>query len=155
MSGGPAEGRELEARLASIGQQVEERIDGLQGRRRRAVRIGVAALTAVALGGTAATAAALSYAPPATVVVEVPVTIESLRCVDGESAYFTARYSIPAVAPDGVDREAACDAARVAADELDPGATPDELLAVAARVLSESGGHTGLRVLHATFGATG
>ena len=156
---GPAEGRHLEAKLAIIGQQVEERIDDLQGRRRRALRIGVALLATVALGGTAVTAAALSYTPPATVVVEVPVVIENLRCVDGSDAdapaYFTVRYSIPADAPDPVHRDAACDAARDAARGLDPRATPEQLLEVAAEVLSASSGGARLRVLHTTFGPVG
>lgn len=155
MRTGPVEGAHLEAKLAIIGQQVEERIDRLQGRRRRGLRIGIAALAVVALGGTAATAAALSYTPPATVVVEVPVTIENLRCVDGDAAYFTARYAIPAADPDPVDRDAACAAARKAASTLDPAATPEQLLAIAAGLLAESADGADIRVLHATFGPVG
>ena len=156
MRTGPAEGRHLEAKLAIIGQQVEERIDVLQGRRRRTLRIGVAALAALALGGTAATAAALSYTPPATVVVEVPVTIENLRCVDDAGvAYFTVRYAVPASEADPVDREAACDTARAVAAGIDPDATPEQLLDTAAAVLAESADGAELQVLHATFGAIG
>lgn len=152
---GPAEGRHLDAKLAIIGQQVEERIDVLERRRRRGWRIGVGMLGAVALGGTAATAAALSYAPPATVVVEVPVIVESLRCVDEGGAFFTARYSYPADEPDPVDRDAACATAWEAASSLDPDATPEQLLALAGRVLAESAGGGEFRVLHATFGPVG
>lgn len=155
MRTGPVEGAHLEAKLAIIGQQVEERIDDLQGRRRRGLRVGIGVLAALALGGGAATAAALSYTPPATVVVEVPVTVENLRCVDGGTAYFTARYAVPAGAPDPVDPDAACELALDAADRLDPSATPEQLLARAARVLSESAGGADIRVLHATFGPVG
>ena len=155
MSNGPADGAYLEAKLAIIGQQVEERIDGIQGRRRRALRVGVAVLAAVSLGATAATAAALTYAPPATVVVEVPVTVENVRCVDGDAVYFTARYTVSADEPDPVDRTAACAGARGEVADLDPDATPEQLLAVAARVLSESADGADIRVLHATFGPVG
>lgn len=159
MSGGPAEGRHLEAKLAIIAQQVDERIDAIEGRRRRGARAGAAALVLLALGGGAATAAALSYPPPATVVVEVPVAVESLRCAEGADAdapaYFTARYSFPAGASDPVDRTSACGAARTVAADLDPDATPEQLLELAAQVLAESADGAELRVLHATFGALG
>jgi hypothetical protein len=155
VNGRPAEGRYLDAKLAIIAQQVDERVDGIQGRRRRGLRAGVALLAAVSLGATAATAAALSYSPPATVVVEVPVTVENLRCVEGDTAYFTARYTVPADEPDPVDRDAACATARVAAAELDPEATPEQLLAIAREVLAESADGAEIRVLHATFGAVG
>jgi hypothetical protein len=153
---GPAEGAYLNAKLAVIAQQVEERIDGLQGRRRRGLRIGMAALAVLAVGGTAATAAALSYAPPATVTVEVPVVLKSLHCIHGVDAsapaYFTVRYSLRADERDPVDAVAACAAARLA--EVDSDATPEQLLSMASRLLADASptGSDALTVRHATFG---
>lgn len=155
-TGRPAEGAYLEAKLAVVAQQVDERIDGIQGRRRRGVRLGVAALAVLAVGGTAATAAALSYSPPATVVVEVPVAVESLHCVDGPdasaAAYFTVRYALAADEPDPVDAVAACAAARSV--EVDSDATPEQLLAMASQLLGDASpaGSEALTVRHATFG---
>jgi hypothetical protein len=157
MSGkGPAEGVYLDAKLAVIAQQVDERIDGLQGRRRRGVRLGVAALAVLAVGGTAATAAALSYSPPATVVVEVPIAVESLHCIEGvdaaAAAYFTVRYALGPDEADPVDPVAACTAARSV--EVDSDATPAQLLAMASLLLADASpaGTDDLAVRHATFG---
>jgi hypothetical protein len=158
-TGRPAQGVYLDAKLAVIAQQVDERIDGLQGRRRRGVRLGVAALAVLAVGGTAATAAALSYSPPATVVVEVPIAVESLHCIEGvdasAAAYFTVRYVLGADEPDPVDPVAACTAARSVG--VDSDATPEELLALASQLLAEASpaGGENLTVRHATFSRVG
>lgn len=156
-TGRPAEGSYLDAKLAVIAQQIDERIDGIQGRRRRRVRFGVAALAVLAVGGTAATAAALSYSPPATVVVEVPTVVESLHCIEGVDAsapaYFTVRYSLEADEPDPVDAVEACTAARSV--DIDSDATPEQLLRVAAQLLADSSSVGGEEptVRHATFGS--
>ena len=154
----PPEGAHLALRLARIRQEVEERIDESESRRRRAWRVVVGASVAVALGASAATAAALSYLPPATVVVEVPVSVERLRCIDGvdagRPAYFTVRYAVPAAAPDPVDAVLACQAAAELAGEIGDDLTPRDLLRAAAGVLDDADGDSASAptVQHAAFG---
>jgi hypothetical protein len=153
----PAEGAYLDAKLAVIAQQVDERIDGIQGRRRRGLRLGVAALAVLAVGGTAATAAALSYAPPSTVVIEVPVTVERLRCIEGVDAtapaYFTVRYAVPAGEPDDVDAVTVCRAAHASAEPA-AALSPEALLERAAGILTADlpPGAAVPTVQYATFG---
>jgi hypothetical protein len=155
----PAEGAYLDAKLAVIAQQVDERIDGIQGRRRRGLRLGVAALAVLAVGGTAATAAALSYAPPSTIVVEVPVAVERVRCIEGTdataSAYFTVRYAVPAGDAGSVDSITVCRTAHASQDVIDD-LTPEELLDRAAEILVADlpAGSAVPSVQYATFGPT-
>lgn len=155
--GRPAEGAYLDAKLAVVAHQVEERIDEIQGRRRRGLRTAVATLAVLAVGGTAATAAALSYAPPSTIVVEVPVAVERLRCIEGTdataSAYFTVRYAVPASDAGNVDPVTVCRAAHASGDFID-GLTPEELLDRAAEILAAdlAAGSSAPVVQYATFG---
>jgi hypothetical protein len=146
MSRGPREGVYLDATLAVIAQQVEERVDRIQHRRRRRLRLGIAALALTTLGAGAATAAALTSPPPATVVVEVPVQIARLQCVEGidpnAAAYFAVRYAVPAVSGDTIDALAACLDAHAALESWEH-LSPEETLARAGQLLrsdSESAG---------------
>jgi hypothetical protein len=155
--GRPAEGAYLDAKLAVIAQKVDERIDEIQGRRRRRLRAIVAMLAVLAVGGTAATAAALSYSPPSTIVVEVPVAVERLRCIEGTdataAAYFTVRYAVPASEADRVDPVSVCRGAHASRDVLDE-LSPEELLDRAAEILTADlpTGSASPSVQYATFG---
>lgn len=138
---GPKAGIHLDAAMAVVEQEVNERIDRIQDRRRRLARVVVGALLVGTVAGGAATAAALTAAPPETTsVVAEPLVVE-LHCVDGAdaraSAYFTVRYQIaeedaPAVAATGV-----CAAARAAlGDSIELAeAEPTELLDIASLIV--------------------
>ena len=61
---GPKAGIHLDAAMAVVEQEVNERIDRIQDRRRRLSRVVVGALLVGTVAGGAATAAALTAAPP-------------------------------------------------------------------------------------------
>lgn len=145
MSDAPKSGIYLDAALAVIGEQVDERIDELSRRRRLRYRIGLATLSIVALASGSVAAVALSSAgsrkeaPPAAVL-----TIEhELRCVEGESAlrdaYFTVRYRM--AEESGADQQRLC-ALAWSALETDAAmlrsATPEELIDIAEGLVEES-----------------
>lgn len=140
---GPRDGIYLDAALAVAAQEVEERIDRIEARRRRRARLGVAVLSLSTLAGGSIAAAALVTAPPATVVIEVPIELRDLQCVEGAdptaAAYLTLRYAIPAGAPDPLDAAEVCRSARALLIG-DPAAVlsnaPEELLRRATELLA-------------------
>ncbi|UJP10463.1 hypothetical protein L2X99_01830 [Microbacterium sp. KUDC0406] len=142
MSERPKEGVYLDAALAVIGEQVEERIDELDRRRRRRARVGVSALVAATLlsGSAAAYAIAQSHRPPHQApIVEVSET-RQLSCVEGADAsapaYFTVSYRADPAA--SVDAMAVCaDARSTLASETARIArsSPVQLVAIATRLL--------------------
>lgn len=160
---GPKTGIHLDAAMAVIEQEVNERIDRIQDRRRRLSRAVVGVLLVGTVAGGAATAAALTGAPPQTPpVVAAPLVVE-LHCVEGAdpraSAYFTLRYRVaeedaPAIVASGV-----CAAARAAlSDSIEVAeADPAELLAIASLIVDTAipaGVDVDYTVDEASFGPT-
>lgn len=154
----PKEGIYLDAALAVIGEQLEERIDELSRRRRTRRRFGIAALSVFALASGSVAAVALSSAreaeAPAAVVLSVDQTV---HCIEGDSAardaYFTVRYR----AADEADASRLCARAWSALGSEDAAirsATPEELLSIAAGYVRESGAGTAVEVSDAAFGRT-
>lgn len=138
---GPKIGTHLDAALAVVEQEVNERIDRIQDRRRRISRFVVGTLLVGTVAGGAAAAAALTAAPPDTTPVVVAPLVVELHCVDGvdasASAYFTVRYAVApddetAITPGGV-----CSEARAALkDSIDLAESePTELLEVASLIV--------------------
>lgn len=141
---GPKEGIYLDATLAVIGEQLDERIDELSRRRRTRRRFGVAALSVFALASGSIAAVALSATgegeePPAVVMS----TEHVVQCVEGEfaarDAYFTVRYRTTAGA--GVDQPRLC--AQAWADLASDSsallaATPEGLITIVEGYLSEA-----------------
>ncbi|MBD3941872.1 hypothetical protein IF188_09215 [Microbacterium sp. NEAU-LLC] len=123
MNDRPREGIYLDATLAVIGEQVDERIDELTRRRGRRVRIGIATLAVATIASGAATAVALtSRAGEQEPAASAPLTVtREVHCVDrpdpGVAAYFTARYRTGDDV--SVDDAALCASARsaIAADD--------------------------------------
>lgn len=98
MNSQPKQGIYLDAALAVIGEQVDERIDEIERRRRRSARWGVAALSLAVVASGSVAAVALS-AQRAADVAPPPVAAtvaHELRCVEGADAgaasYFTMRF---------------------------------------------------------------
>lgn len=140
---GPKEGIYLDAALAVIGEQLEERIDELSRRRRTRKRLGVAALSVFALASGSVAAVALSSAvgPEEQVAVTAMAPEHTVQCIEGDSArqdaYFTVRYRVEQGVT--VDAGELCARAWTAlasdADEVRE-ATPEELMRVAAGYVS-------------------
>lgn len=138
----PKEGIYLDAALAVIGEQVDERIDQLARRRVRRTRALIASLAVatVASGSVAAVAlTSLAENDPVTAAESRSVAAE-VRCVDGPpgdtlAAYFTARYRTPETVE--VDSVAVCEAARVAVedDETLLDAAPSQLVTAARELI--------------------
>jgi len=145
MTEGPREGIYLDAALAVIGEQVDERIDELSHRRRTRRRFGIAALSvfAVASGSVAAVALSTSGVGDRTPAAVVLTIEHELRCVEGESAlrdaYFTLRYRTgeESVADPRRLCALAWSALQTDATRLQS-ATPDELIATAEGMVEES-----------------
>jgi len=158
MSAQPKEGVYLDAALAVIGEQVDERIDELSRRRHRRRAWGVAGLvSATVLSGSVAayalTAAGTGDEAPAPVIA---LTAHSVACVDGTdpdaAAYFTARYR--AAAGVEVSPTAICTAARTVADADVRALSPDAARALAGRLIAGAGDELGtadVRVDAASF----
>lgn len=134
---GPKQGIYLDATLAIIGEQVDERVDELSRHRRTRRRLGITALSVAALASSSVAAVALSSAgrneSPAPVAKSAEHVVE---CVDGESAhrdaYFTIRFRATEGA--GVDQLRLCAQAWSALETQQPrlaSATPDELIDIA------------------------
>jgi len=125
MNDRPREGIYLDAALAVIGEQVDERIDELTRRRGRRLRIGFATLAvATIVSGAAAAVAFTSRAADDAPTASAPLTeTREVHCVDDTDpatrAYFTARFR--AADDVVVDDAALCAAARtaIAADDGD------------------------------------
>lgn len=157
---GPKEGIYLDAALAVIGEQIEERIDELSRRRRARRRVGVAALSIFALASSSVAAVALSTARDAEEPAAVVMSAEHVvQCVEGESAvrdaYFTIRYRAAEGA--GVDQLHLCGQAwsALASDSTEiRAATPDELISIAADYVSAAAPDAGtaVSVSDAAFG---
>ncbi len=157
---GPKEGIYLDAALAVIGEQVEERIDELSRRRRTRRRFGIAALSIFALASGSVAAVALSTVRETEQPVAVALSGEySVQCVEGESAvrdaYFTVRYRTAEGA--GVDRLHLCGRAwsALASDSTQlRAATPEELIGIAAGYVSAAAPDAGsaVSVSDAAFG---
>ena len=155
---GPKVGTHLDAAMAVVEQEVNERIDRIQDRRRRISRFVVGTLLVGTVAGGAAAAAALTSAPPdCTPVVVAPLVFE-LHCVEGvdasASAYFTVRYQ---VAPDdsvAISQSGVCSAARAAlSDSIElAGSEPAELLEVAALIIDAAADGAEFTVDEASFG---
>lgn len=101
MSTGPKDGIYLDAALAVIGQQIDERIDALSRRRRVRARVGIAALSIAALASVSAAAYAFSTVAAQSSAVAMspsPTVAGEVRCIDGvdaaAAAYFTASYRV-------------------------------------------------------------
>jgi len=149
MSDRPKEGLYLDAALAVVGEQIEERIDQASRRRRARQRWGVATLAlatmvsgsvaAVALSGVVTDAAT---APPSALTVSAEV-----RCVDGfdldRPAYFTAHYRT--TDPAEVDLGRVCTAVRsmLTDDERDIASTPPAVLIRVAEDVLRGAAHAG------------
>jgi hypothetical protein len=143
MSAQPKEGVYLDAALAVISEQIDERIDESSRRRHRRRVWGVAGLvSATVLSGSVAayalTAAGTSgeaSAPP------VAMTAHSIACVDGTdaaaTAYFTARYRVAADVE--VSPTAICTSARAVADADVRALSPDAARALAGRLIAGAG----------------
>lgn len=161
----PREGIYLEAALAVIGEQVDERIDELSRRRRLRSRITIGALSVFAIASTSVAAVAITSASvqhdSATRVGAAAIEHE-LHCIAGPSphlpAYFTTRYE--ATASVSVDPVAVCGAAyrSVTAPDADFGSlTPSQLVIFAAGLLDEAstsldlGAENDIHVLEASF----
>lgn len=157
---GPKEGIYLDAALAVIGEQLEERIDELSRRRRTRRRFGIAALSVFALASGSVAAVALSTARDAEQPVAVVMSAEHVvQCVEGESAvrdaYFTIRYRAAEGA--GVDQLHLCGQAwsALASDStVLRAATPEELIGIAAGYVSAAAPDAGtaVSVSDAAFG---
>ncbi len=94
---GPKEGVYLDAALAVIGEQIAERIDEVERRRRIGARLGAAvlAVSVIASGSVAAVALATRDAEevPTPIAYAEPATVRCLETSDvGDPAYFTVRY---------------------------------------------------------------
>lgn len=160
---GPKEGIYLDAALAVIGEQVEERIDELSRRRRTRRRFGIAALSVFALASGSVAAVALSTEREAEQPVAAALSAEhTVQCVEGESAvrdaYFTVRFRTAGEAR--VDRLHLCGQAWSAlasgSAEL-RAATPEELIGIAADYVSAAAPDAGaaVSVSDAAFGRLG
>ncbi|MEZ3159343.1 hypothetical protein AB1K54_02220 [Microbacterium sp. BWT-B31] len=134
----PKEGIYLDAALAVVGEQLDERIDELSRRRRMGARAGIAALSVLAVAsGSVAAAVALSAAP-ATPAQQAALTAEHvLRCVEddgtGRDAYFTLRYRT-GVGDASADEVRVCASAWSALERdqaMLVAATPDRLVQIA------------------------
>lgn len=156
MSVGPKEGIYLDAALAVIGEQVDERIDEISRRRRRRGKVALAVLAlATVLSGSAAAYAVTVVAAHARVTEQHAVAIVAgeARCADaGQSdAFFTAHYR--ASADSALSESALCAAVRadlVADPRRYEALTPDGALAAAATLLTDAGG-VDITVQKATF----
>ncbi|QAY74525.1 hypothetical protein ET445_15510 [Agromyces protaetiae] len=134
----PREGVYLDATLAVIGEQLEERIDELSRRRRIGARVGVAALSVFAVtSGSLAAAVALSAVPEADPASAALSAVHELRCVEGTDAggdaYFTLRYLTAEGAPAADDARVCASAwSALEADEAAlVAATPARLIQIA------------------------
>ena len=137
---GPKAGTHLDAAMAVVEQEVNERIDRIQDRRRRLSRAVVGVLLVGTITGGAATAAALTALSPEPAPVAEPLAVE-LHCVDGAdasaAAYFTVRYRVPVDDASAIDEVGVCSAARNAlSDSLEISESePAELLEVAVLIV--------------------
>lgn len=161
MSEKPREGVYLDAALAVVGEQIEERIDQLSHRRAVRRRMGGGALAAATLLSGAIAAAALSGAfPGAQPEAAAPVDWgqpAQLRCVEGADAealaFFTAEYRVPEGTT--VDAAAVCSGARamIKGDARLLGeASPEQLVVLAESVLRVALVEDEVAVSDASFG---
>lgn len=140
----PKEGIYLDAALAVIGEQIDERIDEVSRRRRTRRRFGVAALSIFALASGSVAAFALSATGEREEAPAVVMSAEHVvQCVEGEfavrDAYFTVRYRTTEGA--GVDQPRLCARAwsALASDSSTLlAATPQDLIAIVEDYLSEA-----------------
>ena len=161
---GPREGIYLDAALAIVEQQVNERIDVLAQRHRTTSRALIVGLLVTTLGGGVATAAALTISPEPPAAPTMMESSLELHCVDGPSttapALFTARFSLRTAAGSSIALAAICAAARsaVVADAAPSlqDASPDDLLAVATDIIATSTAQKSIQwvdVAEASFGS--
>lgn len=139
----PKEGIYLDAALAVVGEQLDERIDELSRRRRLRTRVGVAALAvfAVASGGVAAVAlSGLAPAPASPAALSAEHEVRCVEGADSDDAYFTVRYRT-------AEGEADADAVRLCAQarsaiaggfEEFRAASPKELRAIAEGFIADA-----------------
>lgn len=153
MSDRPREGTYLDAALAVVGEQLEERIDELSRRRRMRNRVGIAALAvATVVSGSMAAVALSNPTTDAAAPAPVSLTVSAeLRCVDGFDASRPAYFAVSYRTTDegALDGERACAAARsaLAADDAQvTSAAPAALVAMAAELLGEAMGASGATV---------
>ncbi|MGM7699649.1 hypothetical protein [Microbacterium sp. A84] len=162
MSERPKEGIYLDAALGVIGEQVAERIDEIDRRRRRRTRVGVSVLAAVTVlsGSLAAAAMTGAFESPESEADRGPGSMSEpahLRCVEdadaGPTAFFTANYRLAAGAT--LDVAMVCEQARTmiaADDEILADSSPEELVAFAERMLLTRLDDDAVRVSEASFG---
>ena len=156
-SNGPKEGIYLDATLAVIGQQLDERIDELSRRRRIRLRAVFAAVSLFAVAsGSVAAYAATTVSHSETQPVRVASAIADVRCVDALDgngpAYFAVHYRAD-VSPTA-DPAAIC-ASAGAALAADPSTyramSPDAAIAAATTLVADAGAMHAT-VQRATFG---
>lgn len=147
MSDQPKQGVYLDAALAVIGEQVDERIDQLSRRRRARNRIGVAALAVVtvASGSVAAVAVGSAVGGREQGDAAAPTVAHEVRCIEGAradgEAYFTVRYRVVESELPDLVRVCADAWAAIQSDTATLlAATPDELVARAEGMLADAGG---------------
>ena len=141
---GPKEGIYLDAALAVVEQQVDERIDRIVDRRRRMTRLTIGVLLSTTLAGGALTAAALTYFPQEVLPAAEPLVAVELHCVEGGDAtapaYFTARFRVTEAGASRTDPADVCSAARSTLTESTElaNANPAALLRIATRVVASA-----------------
>jgi hypothetical protein len=159
---GPKAGVYLDAAMAVVEQEVNERIDRIQDRRRRLSRMVVGALLVGTVAGGAATAAALTAAPPKTTSAVSERVVVELHCIDGAdaggTAYFTVRYRVAAPDASSIAATGVCSAAHAAlTDSIELArAEPAELLEIASLIVgaaAASGQEVDYTVDEASFGS--
>lgn len=140
---GPREGIYLDTALAVIGEQIGERVDGLERHRRRRTRLGIAALSVLTIASSSVAAVAITAAgrdadAPAAVVHTVEVDVQ---CVDGVDPRRPAYFATSLRVSDGttVDAGAVCATARreLANDPTLHAESPRQLVTRAEAIVEE------------------